>query len=218
MPFYLYGTAQETHIDHVLLRAPNAQLSAGEVIVETHDGDNALFAASLKRGLVAVADAIPEFLMQPLSQKSLKSFFHPGAKLAVSIYHDRNVAQFRGPGLCDQLGDPITRGTITLGKNTFTDTYMINADDTPMPQATKSLTIPETTLTLQDHPLFHGYGIGRPRGQLSFPERAKTWRDIWSEALTNYSSSTNSSTPSSLLSSSRSTSPDVEVDYFLSLT
>ncbi|KAH9057614.1 pyridoxal phosphate-dependent transferase [Lactarius vividus] len=116
MPFYLYGTAREMHIDHVLLRAPNSQLSAGEVIVELLpvEGDRSAFVAGLKGGLIAVADAIPEFLMQPLSANSLKSFFHPRAKLAVSIYHDR-------PGLCDQLGDPITRGTITLTDNTFTD-------------------------------------------------------------------------------------------------
>lgn len=218
MPFYLYGTAQEMHIDHVLLRVPNAQLSAGEVIVETHEGDNAVFTASLKRGLIAVADAIPEFLMQPLSPRSLKSFFHPGAKLAVSIYHDRNAVQSQGPGLCDQLGDPITRGTITLGESTFTDTYMINADNTPMPQAVKnSPTVSETTPSSQDHPLFRGYGIA-PTGQLSFPGKAKTWRNIWSEALTNQSLNTDSDIPSSLPSSTRSTSPDAEIDYFPSLT
>jgi hypothetical protein len=191
MPFYLYGTAQEMHIDHVLLRFPNAQLSAGKVIVETYEGDSAVFAAGLKRGLIAIADAIPEFLMQPLSPHSLKSFFHPGAKLAVSIYHDPNAAQSQGPGLCDQLGDPITRGTITLGDNTFTDTYIINADDTPTPQVLKkSLPIPEITPSPHDHPLFRGYGLGGPRGQLSPPERVKTWRDMWSEALKSQSSDT----------------------------
>jgi hypothetical protein len=198
MGFYLYGTAQELHIDHVLLRVPNAQLSAGEVILETQEGDSAVFAAGLKRGLIAVADEIPEFLMQPLSPNSLKSFFHPGAKLAVSIYHDRNAAHAQGPGLCDQLGDPITRGTITLGDNTFTDTYAINADDAPVPQALKnSVPITETTPSSHDHPLFRGYGLGGPRGRLPFPERAKTWGDMWSEALEGQSSNTDSSIPSS---------------------
>ncbi len=192
MPFYLYGTAREMHIDHVLLRVPNAQLSAGEVIVELLEGDRSVFVAGLEGGLIAVADDIPELLMQPLSANSLKSFFHPGAKLAVSIYHDRNAAQSQGPGLCDQLGDPITRGIITLADNTFADAYMINVD-TPiaMPQALKkSLTIPETTPSSQDHPLFRGYGPGGPGGQPSSLERAKTWRNIWNEALTGQSSNT----------------------------
>ena len=182
------------HIDHVLLRAPNAQLSASEVIVEPLEGDRAVFAAGFKSGLIAVADAIPEFLMQPLSSNSFKSFFHPGAKLAVSIYHDRNAAQFQGPGLCDQLGDPIARGTITLGDNTFTDAYMINADLTSMPQALKkSPTTLETTLSWQEHPLFRGYASGGQREQLPLPGRAKTWRNMWSEALTSQASNTDSS-------------------------
>ena len=211
MPFYLYGTAQEMHIDHVLLRVPNAQLSAGEVIVESLEGDRALFFAGLKGGLIAVADAIPEFLMQPLTASSLKSFFYPGAKLAVSIYHDRNAAQSQGPGLCGQLGDPITRGTITLGDNIFTDAYMINADDTALKK--KSLAIPETTSPSQDHPVFCGYGPGGPREQPLLPEGAKTWRNLWSEALTSQLSNSDSS-----IRSYRSTSSDTEwSDYAPSL-
>ncbi|KAI9459853.1 PLP-dependent transferase [Lactarius psammicola] len=167
MPFYLYGTAREMHIDHVLLRVPNVQLSAGEVIFELLEGDRSAFVAGLKGGLIAVADDIPELLMQPLSANRLKSFFHPGAKLAVSIYHDQYAAQSQGPGLCDRLGDPITRGIITLADNTFADAYMIN-----------------------DHPLFRGYGPGRPREQPSFQEMAKTWRNMWNEALTGQSSNT----------------------------
>ena len=213
MPFYLYGTAQEMHIDHVLLRVPNAQLSAGEVTVDLLEGDRSVFVAGLKGGLIAVADAIPELLMQPLSASSLKSLFHPGAKLVVSIYRDRNAAQSQGPGLCDQLGEPIARGIITLGDNTFADAYMINADaPTVMPQALKrSFTIPETTLSPQDHPLFRGYVPGGPREQLSSPERAKTWRNMWNEALEGQSSNTDSSGTSSLVS----TPPDTEKsDYF----
>ncbi len=215
MPFYLYGTAQEMHIDHVLLRVPNAQLSAGEVTVELLGGDRSVFLAGLKGGLIAVADAVPELLMQPLSANGLKSFFHPGAKLAVSIYHDQNAARSQGPGLCDQLGDPITRGIITFGDNTFADAYMINADaPTVMLQAPKkSLTIPETTPSSQDHPLFRGYGPGGPREQLSSPERAKTWRNMWNEALTGQLSNTDSSTSSPV-----STPSETEKgDYFPSL-
>lgn len=199
MPFYLYGTEQEMHIDHVLIRAPNAQLSAGGVTAELLEGDRSAFVAGLKGGLIAVADAIPELLMQPLSANSLKSFFHPGAKLAVSIYHDQNSAQSQGPGLCDRLGDPIARGIITLGDDTFADAYMINADapNIVTSQAPKkSLTIPETTSPSQDHPLFRGYGPGGPREQLSSPERAKTWRDMWNEAFTGQSPNTDSSTNS----------------------
>ncbi|KAF8271959.1 pyridoxal phosphate-dependent transferase [Lactarius quietus] len=196
MPFYLYGTAQEMHIDHILLRVPNAQLSGGEVTVELLEGDRSVFVSGLTGGLIAVADAIPELLMQPLSTSSLKSFFHPGAKLTISIYPDRNAAQSQGPGLLDQLGEPIARGIITLGDNTFADAHMINAD------------------APTDHPLFRGYVTGGPREQLSSPEKAKTWRNIWNEALAGQSSNTDSSTRSPV-----STPSDTEKgDYLQSRT
>ncbi|KAH9080388.1 pyridoxal phosphate-dependent transferase [Lactarius deliciosus] len=200
MPFYLYGTAQEMHIDHVLLRGPNAQLSAGDVTVELLEGDRPGFIAGLKDGLIAVADAIPELLMQPLSANRLNSFFHPGAELAVSIYHDLNPTQSQGPGLCDQLEDPIARGIITLGDDTFADAYMINAE------------------APTDPPTFRGYGPGGPRERLSSPERAKTWRDMWNEALAGQSPSTDSDSESST-SSPVSTPSDLESgDYSPSLS
>ena len=214
MPFYLYGTTQEMHIDHVLLRVPNAQVSAGEVTVELLEGERSAFVAGLKCGLIAVADAIPELLMQPLSASSLKSLFHPGAKLAVSIYPDRNAAQSQGPGLCDQLREPIARGIITLGNSTYTDVYMINADAPTviMPQQAleKSLTSPETTLSPQDHPLFRGYVQGGPRERLSSPETAKTWRNMWNEALAGHSSNANSSTSTPLSTPSTPSDTDSE--------
>ncbi len=178
MPFYLYGTAQEMHIDHMLLRIPNAQLSAGEVTVELLEGDKSMFIAGLKGGLIAVADTIPERLMQPLCTNSVKCIFYPGAKFAVSIYHDRHDAQSQGPGLCDQLGDPpIARGIITLGDNTFADAYMINADaPTVMPQSQK-----RTFISSQDHPLFRGCGPGEPK-EHPLLEEVKTWRDMWNNA------------------------------------
>ncbi|TFK24917.1 hypothetical protein FA15DRAFT_704219 [Coprinopsis marcescibilis] len=36
-PFYLYGTPQQQHIDHMLLKAPNAQLTAENVELEFFD-------------------------------------------------------------------------------------------------------------------------------------------------------------------------------------
>ncbi|KAH9969751.1 PLP-dependent transferase [Russula dissimulans] len=128
MPFYLYGTEQEVHIDHVIVQAPNAQLSASQVNVDVIEGIKSAFTAGLKNGLIAVTDTLPEHLMQPFIPDRLECFFHPGAKFNVSIYTDRRAAGCPGPGLCDELGEPIARAIITLGSNTFTDGYMINLD------------------------------------------------------------------------------------------
>ena len=187
MPFYLYGTRQGMHIDHILVQAPNSQLSASEIICELIEGNESVVAEGLNDGLIAVADALPEHLMQPFTSDRLESFFHPGAKLDVTIYLDDEPDEsdeadqsqgHRRYDLCDNLGDPIARARITLGDNTFVDEYMINLDSPAvavrptMPQTSKSKSkismmqgcFPEVdvTLTLQDHPLFRGYAPGGP--------------------------------------------------------
>jgi hypothetical protein len=209
MPFYLYGTPQEMHIDHVLLQAPNAQISAGEVAVELIEGSESVFTAGLKNGLIVVADTLPEHLMQPLTADCLSRFFHSGAKLNVSIYHDQNVVQPRGPSLCDNLGEPIARATISLGNNTFADAYMINLD-TPkaMSQAPpeKSIAICQT---LQDHPLFRGYGPEGPTADRR--PSTKGWREMWDTAPASrrFAGYNLNSSASSTYSS---TAPDTEND------
>jgi hypothetical protein len=185
MPFYLYGTRQETHIDHVLVQAPNAQLSAGEVTYELIEGSESVVAEGLENGLIAVADALPEHLMQPFTSDRLKSFFHPGAELDVSIYPDEGTAQSQGHDLCDNLGEPIARARITLGDNTFVDEHMINFDPiAAMPQTSENSMpgdFPEVdiTLTVQDHPLFHGYAHGGTTNTGS----TQRWRAVWDRAL-----------------------------------
>jgi hypothetical protein len=187
MPFYLYGTGQEIHLDHVIVQAPNAQLSAGEVTVELLEGSMSVFTSGLKDGLIAVADTIPEHLMQPFTSDRLNYFFHPGAKLDVSIYLDQKAIQSHGAGFCAQLNDPIARATITLGANTFIDTYMINLDaPVVLSQSPKKrLTIPETAPgpISQDHPLFRGYATSGQTDWHTSTRNAKSWREVWDRAL-----------------------------------
>jgi hypothetical protein len=193
MPFYLYGTPQELHIDHVLLRSPNAQISSGEVTVELVEGSQPVFTSGLKNGLIVVADSLPERLMQPLAADRLSRFFHPGAKLDVSVYHDqeKNViqpSQGRTGSLWDNLGEPIARATLTLGDNTFADAYMINIDApivTSQVPSKKCMTTPQNTetVTLRDHPLFRGHGREGPTDRHTSTRNPKGWREVWDRAL-----------------------------------
>jgi hypothetical protein len=180
MPFYLYGTREEMHIDHVLVQAPNAQISAGEVVVELIEGSESVLNAELKDGLIVVANFLPEHLMQPLTTDRLNHLFFPGAKLDVSVYHDQNAGQHGGPDLCDNLGKPIARATITLGDNTFVDAYMINLDGPIVTSKApkKSMVIPRTGTSSQDHPLFRGYGPDEP-----LDRHLSSWREVWDRAL-----------------------------------
>jgi hypothetical protein len=189
MPFYLYGTRQEMHIDHILVQAPNAQLSAGEVTAELIEGSEPVFSAGLRNGLIAVADALPEHLMRPFTSDRLESFFHPGAKLDLSVYLDEEAARSQGYDLCDKLGEPIARCRITLGCNMFVDEYLINLDVSvamsQSPKKSMSGSFPEVTLALQpeDHPLFRGCAPGRTIDHLASIGSPKSWREVWDRAL-----------------------------------
>jgi len=183
MPFYLYSTGQEIHMDHVLLQAPNAQLSAGEVALT--EGSTSALTSGLRDGLIAVVDTLPEHLMQPFTSDRLKRFFYPGAKLDVSVYPDPKAAYPQQPGFCAQLGEPIARATITLGANIFIDAYMINVDAPVVSsQSTKKkLTIPEITSISQDHPLFRGYAPSGPMDRYMPTTNTQSWREVWDRAL-----------------------------------
>ena len=189
MPFYLYGTRQGMHIEHILVQAPNAQLSAGEVTYEHIEGSKSAVAEGLENGLIAVADALPEHLMQPFTSDRLESFFHPGAELDVSIYPDEEAAQSHGHDLCDNLGEPIARARITLGDSTFVDEHMINLDPFAAMAQTSKNSMPghfpeaEVTLTAQDHPLFHGYAGGTTDRHSLTSGSTQSWRGVWDRAL-----------------------------------
>ncbi|KAL8803493.1 MAG: hypothetical protein Q9223_006140, partial [Gallowayella weberi] len=62
MPFYLYGTPENIHIDHMLLRAPNIQLSASNITLDVFPP---IPANTLKAGCILFADEVPESAMQP---------------------------------------------------------------------------------------------------------------------------------------------------------
>ena len=63
MPFYLYGTPEQQHIDHMLLVAPDQQLNSDQVKL---DLDNKLAADDLAKGVVAVFTKVYENSLQPM--------------------------------------------------------------------------------------------------------------------------------------------------------
>ncbi|KAL9592084.1 MAG: hypothetical protein Q9179_007074, partial [Wetmoreana sp. 5 TL-2023] len=64
MPFYLYGSSPEScHIDHMLLRAPNIQLSASEIALSLTSGS--IPPEVLRQGCILFADGVQEAAMQP---------------------------------------------------------------------------------------------------------------------------------------------------------
>ena len=134
-PFYLYGSNAEAHLDHVLVRAPNIQLSAENVAFEP---DQDLPDAELQKGMIAVAEDVYEASMQPFGtnaelRESQAFFFRPGATFTVSVYADPNKPDAVGPGLVDvgKLGKPLAKGKVTLGDGLYVDSNGPNRDPFP---------------------------------------------------------------------------------------
>jgi hypothetical protein len=127
MPFYLYGTPSQQHIEHMLLVAPNTQLSAARVTLRLENPIPPT-EGELLTGLIAVADTIREDAMQPFNANHEPAFFTAGREISVTIYSDPNPADTSGPGLLKSLGTPIATGTIIISSSVFVDYTLVNQE------------------------------------------------------------------------------------------
>ncbi|KAL0575884.1 hypothetical protein V5O48_006084 [Marasmius crinis-equi] len=101
MPFYLFGTSAETHIDHHLVLSPNVHLTASQVRFDPRPEK------PFEELMIATLDEQREDIMQPFSANHKPAFFAPNAKLKVSVY------PFSVPPNTSSLA-PSYHGTITL--------------------------------------------------------------------------------------------------------
>lgn len=141
MPFYLYGSSSENHIDHALLTSPNIQLSAADVKLDL-PGSSAL-PLDGSRPLVLMLDNVREEQMQPFPGKNsvLASlpdfFFRPGKEFEVSVWEDPAPGENNAEhtlSAWDALGRDgsedglVGKGTMVLGKSVFVDAENLNFD------------------------------------------------------------------------------------------
>ena len=136
VPFYLYSTHKDLNIDHILVRAPNIQLSADNVQLSL---DRDLSDASLEKGAILPIHGIREASMQPFQSTdgplgdTLNTdsdfFFRPGQCFDVSVYEDARDAGTPGPGIVDvDESQLIGKGTLTLGEGRYVDSVQMNKD------------------------------------------------------------------------------------------
>lgn len=120
-PFYLYGSPDEQHIDHALLRAPNAQITSDCVALAIQPP---LTAEHLRRGVWARV-SIPERAMQPFSEATVSLVFRRERTLQVVLVEDRREPDAHGPNL-DLDGQVLSRGTLVLRNAVFCDCKDVN--------------------------------------------------------------------------------------------
>ena len=128
MPFYLYGTTLQQHIDHMLLIDPNAQLSATKVTFNLDKDLSSLVDGSILNELIAIANTTREVAMQPFNVDHQPTFFTAGRVLPVTIYKDPHSANTPGPGLLKGLGSPVASGTMTLPPGLYVDYTLVNQE------------------------------------------------------------------------------------------
>ena len=90
MPFILYGTSKEYHIDHVLGSAPNAQLTASGVSlnVEPALDDSKKYTLTFDRQI--------ERAMQPFTYRHPPAFFKPNATMTVTVHESGSATVSTG--------------------------------------------------------------------------------------------------------------------------
>ncbi|KAL2157887.1 hypothetical protein VTH06DRAFT_4940 [Thermothelomyces fergusii] len=126
MPFYLYGSRAEAHLDHVLRRAPNAQISTD--LVKLDLAGDGLTDDQLAGGVVAVLDNVFERLLQPLSPDNRTvNVETPGLGLAAGSTHKVTVYATYAD-FASGTAQPIAAGTVTLQHKPFADWEEINKD------------------------------------------------------------------------------------------
>ncbi|KAL8393901.1 hypothetical protein RB595_003599 [Gaeumannomyces hyphopodioides] len=127
MPFYLYGSNVEMHLDHVLKTAPNAQISFDQVRASLSP---ALSDQQLSDGVVAVLDDVFERSLQPLplvEGSGSVSLGAPGLSLQPEVTHRASVYKTYEEYKSGK-GTPIATGTVSVGNTVFADWSDVNMD------------------------------------------------------------------------------------------
>jgi hypothetical protein len=121
MPFYLYGSTQDSeyHIDHTLVTAPDTQITGGEVSIPP-DVIRVLPPFTEASPFIEIIADFPERAMQP---------FPPNKDIA----QDRNFFFRPKKVLAFTVEGSNVKGSLTLTKNVFVDTDMLNEDPVPKP-------------------------------------------------------------------------------------
>ncbi|KAF5492470.1 putative L-tyrosine/L-aspartate decarboxylase [Colletotrichum siamense] len=91
MPFYLYGTPTEANIDHVIVRAPNTQLSAGRCDLKFYN-ENDMDPGIWNKPLVLLIEDVREAPMQPFPPNN-EIGSKNGAIVAQDDYHRQNASK-----------------------------------------------------------------------------------------------------------------------------
>ncbi|KAG9084859.1 hypothetical protein FS749_004894 [Ceratobasidium sp. UAMH 11750] len=128
MYFYLYGTPEQQHIEHLLVSAKNVQLTSDQVQLALTNGK--LSAEDLTQGVIVRLEDVREETVLPVLPPNTPAFFRAGTAHDVTIFRDSHGPDAHGPGLTEAYvsATPIASGRMTLGRMVWADSVMLNDD------------------------------------------------------------------------------------------
>ncbi|KAF8328625.1 hypothetical protein F5887DRAFT_897525, partial [Amanita rubescens] len=127
MPFYLYGSPESAHIDHILLRAPNSVLCATAVKIWVDAPLRDLMPVEdLKVPLVAILEDVYESTMQPFGKSNPPAFFGPGKTFKITVYSSNGDSAT----VWDESA-PLATGKLKIGPGVWREYIFLNIDILP---------------------------------------------------------------------------------------
>ena len=202
MPFYLYGQQNEVFVDHMLLRAPNVQITTTKPISLL---DLALTDEQLAKGVLAFID-VNERAAQPFSKEDLTRLSAVDREFTVYIYDDRNPVDAKGPGLAEKQGPPIASGKLKFPAWTWVSDHVNQHRDPPsvgdnLPHKSLddllreipivlplpySMNEPSSASKLRMYSLEAGHGSGFTMPTSNTAKAVGAWVDVMSNALPSF--------------------------------
>lgn len=136
MPFFLYGTSKEQHIEHALCGNENVQLNSSCVQLDFGPSTERIVSAiSSSAGYLLTFDDLRESAMLPFGPGHCPDFFAPNRTFRVTLHLcARGLDAARRESLPeDSLDDreSVAQGTLTLGESVYIDYMHVNRDTVP---------------------------------------------------------------------------------------
>ena len=156
MPFFLYGTSKEQHIEHILCRDENVQLGSSCVQLDFGPSTERIIGEiGSNTGYVVSFDDLRESAILPFGRGRSPDFFAPNRTFRVTLrLNGRGLEDVRQEGpLEDSFDDRdfVAQGSLTLGESVYVDYVHLNRDTiprlciTPTEQLTRDLLLASVT-------------------------------------------------------------------------
>ncbi|KAH9946461.1 pyridoxal-dependent decarboxylase domain protein [Amylocystis lapponica] len=178
MPFYLYGTPQEVHLEHLLVRFPNVQISSAKVMLDFGEKQK-LVEDGLTGGCIVLMDDVREYTMMPCTASNPPLRFQD-ANLAkpfpATVY--RLKGTFSARGWKDHVGEEVARGSVTLSVPVVVDYNLLNLD----------LTDPDSPIAKLPRSIYNRFALDKQSAGLwdDYQRRMavrREWRDTLFESI-----------------------------------